>query len=405
MKWIVFLVTISMSSCKAREVAGESKSNLLTSDLAFFSAPRVRAEYLPSSAVIVSSELFLKLKRYDIASTLLKTGISKLIVLVPQGQNPDIASETWADMRKTLGPHTDQIAILPLPVAGRLGLWARDWSPLTAASSNKLGESNKSILIDQRYFNDEDAGDSSAGALSDYFRLPVVDSPIYSEGGNFMISGSGDCMITKRTLRINIRKRQPTGNTLDEGQIRELYKRLYGCTRLTIFPEMPNEMTGHIDIWAKLLNDSTVVIGSLSDSTIETMNGPLANQRTDAKEMKTYLEARAADFERLGYSVVRIPMPAPIPDRGLVFSFLNSVILNGVVVMPVFHSKPNADFLGSKYAAVSFDFPDRDLQKDYESQAIAAYSSVGYKVEQIDSTELALRGGAMHCVTMQFGIK
>jgi agmatine/peptidylarginine deiminase len=169
---------------------------------------------------------------------------------------------------------------------------------------------------------------------------------------------------------------------MDDHAIDAQYRALAGCKRTRIFPRMPSEGTGHIDMWAKFLNNNTVLVNQLEPATAQTDSSFSDNLQA----IHAYLEARVADLQAMGLTVVRIPMPLPL--AGMTRSYTNSLLLNGTALVPVYRNPA----------------PDQDLFGDYERRVKAAYEAAGFKFVPILSDSMIAQGGAVHCVTMQYGM-
>ena len=209
---------------------------------------------------------------------------------------------------------------------------------------------------------------------------------------------------------------------LDESGVTEYYKKGAGCTKVTIFPRMPYEGTGHIDMWAKFLDNDTVMVNELRQEIVD-LEWYTDEERGKVKEIQAYLEARSSDIRNLGFKLIRIPMPAPVfsyyaytdatqkklvqyPD---VFrSYTNSITVNGTAVTPRYQA---IDANGGLFDAatnvrigsmpIKEAYPDAALVQSYEDEARAAYESLGYRMNFVTVDNLISIGGAVHCVTMQ----
>jgi agmatine/peptidylarginine deiminase len=87
-----------------------------------------------------------------------------------------------------------------------------------------------------------------------------------------------------------------------------------------------------------------------------------------------------------GFRVIRIPSGVfKIKHRLFFLNYANSLIVNGVVYMPVYSS-------GSSYMGMTQEH-DRLAQRIYES--------MGYKVVPVDSTVFIYFRGSIHCTTSE----
>jgi agmatine/peptidylarginine deiminase len=180
---------------------------------------------------------------------------------------------------------------------------------------------------------------------------------------------------------------------LDEDQIADYYEKFAGCSKVTIFPRMPYEGTGHIDMWSKFLDDDTVIVGEILPETRELAVREGGAAAAFSGRIATYLDERSLDLEKLGYKVKRIPMP--VPDDYAIRSYTNSLLINGVALVPRYSLGFDIDNFSD------YSYSDGQLQSSYEAKVREAYESAGYTVKFLDSDELIAYGGAIHCVTMQ----
>ncbi len=73
---------------------------------------------------------------------------------------------------------------------------------------------------------------------------------------------------------------------------------------------MPHEPKGHIDMWAKLLDDDTIIVSEIVEQTLALFKDS-PKEMAGAREIQTYLNGRAEELATLGFRVQRVPMPLP----------------------------------------------------------------------------------------------
>jgi agmatine/peptidylarginine deiminase len=336
-------------------------------------------EYLPAKGVIIGQGLIgMSYQHPEFIDAFLNVEGVKLLVAAVSGAPTNINDSGWSVLREAVGDRTDRVKIV---AAGAQSVWARDWAPITAFELDGNGDpSGKQVALDFNYLPERIKDDAVPARLAYSLRWQRMSLPIYNEGGNFMINSRGHCLMTETVIQANGSKvAQKNDKVLDADQITDYYKRFVGCSEVYIFPAMPQETTGHIDIWAKFLDDNTVLVHALDEPTVEAAEktGGFGDQ---AREIQAYLEARVTDLKSLGYDVVTIPMPAP--EGKVVRSFINSLTLNGTAFVPSYSSATAKKLL---------------------PKAVKAYERAGYTVVTLLSDDLVEIGGAVHCVTMQFG--
>jgi agmatine/peptidylarginine deiminase len=373
------LVTTACGSGAKSQLDGHYEEATANSMAAYRGQQIVPAEYAKSDAVIVSSELVSSYGREDLVKAILDAGAKKVWVTVSRGSGQTPQSSTFSRLRQILGTNINKVQVVEQKDSGSVTVWARDWAPLSALTSD-----NQLRLLDLNYYPRRPADDATARSFAGLTGTPRVSVPVYNEGGNFMNNNRGECMMTTRVTDANADVFKTGDMVLDAEDIRQYYGEFAGCARTMIFPRMPTEGTGHIDMWGKFLNDDTVIVGQISDETLSYAN---SSNRSLALQIQRFLEARASDIAELGYNVVRIPMP--IPSANLYRSYTNSLLLNGTAIIPQY-VRSN---LGS--------YADQSLLSSYEAEVRRVYQSLGYKVVFIPSDEMIATGGAVHCVTMQ----
>jgi agmatine/peptidylarginine deiminase len=445
----------NMSSVKGHPEYIGDKYTAQTDKDTILVRPVAVPEYRDSKSVVISLTVLTSTNQHAMAKALLDSGIEKLYVMVPRvyayktaAQSPDFKAlkDLGGDLsRVVLVPAKDSAATSANLSKGEkyLTVWARDWSPQPAYTPE-----GQLVLLDFNYYSDRDADDSAARSLVELWNqdLPTsaiitspelvsrISVPVYNEGGNFMNNDDGACLMTTRVTDANnadaiavaavdnIRKKITNDEVMDKTEITRQYKEKAGCTSVHIFPRIPYEGTGHIDMWAKFLDNKTVIVNELRQEIID-LDWYTDEERAKAIEIQTYLEARAKDIAALGFDVVRIPMPAPVfgyaaylddaqtqiievPD---VFrSYTNSITVNQHAVTPRYvamdaegdvYDATTDELLGS--TPLTDAYPDAALIKAYEAEATKAYEAVGYKMNYVTVDNLISIGGAIHCTTMQ----
>lgn len=329
-------------------------------------------EFAPIRAVLVSHKIVKAYGMESFLQALLDSGLPEVQVVVPKSAPFGLSNKSRKEVLDAMGPaYASRLRFVEhnSPSANASTVWARDWAPLFATTRPTDGTPGTPRLLDFNYYPRRPVDDAVSTQL-ETTGLERVSVPVYNEGGNFMNTTQGDCFMTSRVLDANARKFRDDDMILSEAEIKAFYADFAGCVRTTIFPRMPTEGTGHIDMWAKLLGDDDVLVGEIAQE-----------DATDdlSKEVQTYLSARAADFEALDFRVHRIPMPTP--SAWLFRSYTNSLLVNGTAFVPQY----NTQWAHARYA----------------TKVESVYRRLGYKVVWIPSDTLIRDGGAVHCVTMQ----
>lgn len=351
---------------------------------------RATAEYEPSRGVIISLPLIQEYQRNDLAAAILASGIDTLWITVPKASTELLTSSTFAALRQAAGANFGKVRLVRQQLGGDLSVWARDWAPLSASVSG-----GGMRLLDFNYYPERQADDFTAQSFERLLAFDRLSIPVYNEGGNFMNNKKGHCMMTTRVTYANAFQETNDDMLLSADQIKAYYADAAGCKQTTIFPRMPYEGTGHIDMWAKFLDDQTIIVSELRDELLKLYP---RNQLDRVLRLQRYFNARADEIKKMGYKVVRIPIPGPVwSDFGDVFrSYTNSLLVNGSAIVPRYVTPAFPDL-----AAADGKYLDEAFRSKYEAEVKSIYESLGFKTSWIESDELISNAGAVHCTTMQ----
>jgi hypothetical protein len=146
-----------------------------------------------------------------------------------------------------------------------------------------------------------------------------------------------------------------------------------GCTKMIWLEPMYDELTGHLDMFFKVVDPVTLLVGSYEP----------ADHPINATILDKNAAILAAETNAQGQSLAvhRIPMPPPTPvapNPNPVFrTYVNSLQVNDLLLIPVY-----------------------PLEDAYEAEAVAVYQQLypGKTLELIDSEEVTRLGGAIHCI-------
>ncbi len=190
--------------------------------------------------------------------------------------------------------------------------------------------------------------------LGNEWDIPVYSSELRIEGGNFIADGMGICFSTNRLFEQN-------SGYLTEQEVRDQLRDYCGCETLYTLTKL-NDGTGHIDMFAKLLDEETMLVGQYtSGSEVATLNNNAA-----------LVESLTASTGNQ-YSVIRIPMPGSPSDY---WTYTNSLFVGDHILVPIY--------------GISSDTQALQIYQD----ALPGYSVVG-----IDASDVIGSGGAIHCTT------
>ena len=348
-------------------------------------------EYQPHNAVAVSYAVVGEYQNFELLKAIKDSGAKVLMALPKEHQTDPKVLRRVVD---ELG--NDHISFVNMESDESPVVWARDWGPLMTRNPNQ----DEFYFVDVNYHIDRPVGDEFPRVLDEMQLGKRLSLPVYNEGGNFMANSRGECLMSSIVLDYNAWKILDNDLVLDEKEIADTYKKMAGCREVIMLPEMPHEGTGHIDIWAKFLNDDVILLNEISHESLALMERkarrswrPVYRKMLKAtRDIRSFLAKMKTKLEEKGYTVVTIPMPIPdtslrdpneINADSLYRSYTNALILNGRVLVPRFTKSE-----GRKYV-------DHELTKFYERRVRWAYEIAGYEVVFIDADALIQDGGGL----------
>lgn len=236
-------------------------------------------------------------------------------------------------------------------------VWIRDSGPLFVQNRTDGGVEVLDARYDRPWRPDDDLLPS---ALADLWDVPTKTLELTLPGGNLLTDGQGTGFASSLIYDENPQ--------LSAARIAELMKTRCGISRFCVLTKLRWEYTGHLDVWMKLLDAETILVGGFPQSCPD----------------YPVVEANVAFLKTLktpygnSYRIIRIPQPAP---QGWVHpSYTNSLIFNNLVLVPTY-----------------------GLPTDEEALRIYRQAMPEHEVVGIDCREIIQKGGALHCLAM--GVK
>lgn len=246
--------------------------------------------------------------------------------------------------------------------------WCRDYMPVKASDSELvLFSYNPSYL---REYETHRKTIPNQKDICEVLELNVRTSDIILDGGAIEIQGK-KAIISDRVLSENT-------TSWKEG-IPELINRikvLLKLDELIVVPADPWDFTGHVDGMVRFINDDTVLVNDLTglDKKME-QEHPLMKAIYDNWKRNLFA---SLEFAKLKPYSVTLPCTVHenVKDKSAVGIYMNFLILEKCIVMPVFGDMKN-DIVAQKV-----------LEKAY-----------GKPVIPVESKKLAEEGGIINCVT------
>ena len=235
--------------------------------------------------------------------------------------------------------------------------WMRDCGPFFVYDSVDC-----LVAIDPKYYEHLPRSDGIPDFFCQRYCFDCYDLDLKYDGGNFMTDGKG---LFASTDYFFVRNSELTPERADS-----LMKTYFGCERFIVFKVFEEYLPfGHIDMWAKFLNTSTVLVSQVSNpNTVE----------------YTFLENAASIFDTLKthsgdtFNVLRLPM-VRMNRMSRYCTYTNSLILDNQVFLPV------------------YDHPN-------DSLAIATYQTAlpGHEIIPINCQHFSpWSWGAIHCLARE----
>ncbi len=245
-------------------------------------------------------------------------------------------------------------------------IWIRDYGP------HFIWQDSALAIANSQYYPTRSLDNFIPELLgSDHFQVPTYDMGLYYSGGNFLPGPYRSGYVTGLVNLDN-----PSSAGFDASFIAELYQAYQGIDTLHVMPQLPSsvDLTGHIDMWMYIIDDTTVIIS-------EFLPGSNSTAISITNNAVTYMEDR-------GFTVYRTPAwNAPHPDYGYNthWTYTNALRVNDRIFISTF---------GETYLPYA----------DEDAQALAVWqAAAGPDVEivQINSYPIIWAAGAIHCITMQ----
>ncbi len=238
-------------------------------------------------------------------------------------------------------------------------VWMRDYGPWWIYTKDGDRE-----IVDLIYNRPRPDDDKFPAWLGRKIGIPVHPTQLVLPGGNLILDGHGVAVMTDVVFDPS----QGGDPSLTREDVERYMKEYFGCRKVIFLKHMNRDGTGHVDMFCKLLNDETVIVGEYADAS----DGAPGNKEI----LDENAAILAAETNGLGrkFKVVRIPMP---PYRyGTTYTYTNSLICNDKVLVPIYGF-------------------------DTDEEALRIYKRLlpGADVKGFDCSYIIGANGAIHCIT------
>lgn len=253
-------------------------------------------------------------------------------------------------------------------------VWCRDHGPIFV----KHRESGEVAVTDWGFnawggkFPPYDLDDSIPRQVADKLGMKRFEGGMILEGGAIEINGAGQLLTTEAVL-LNANRNPHLSREEIERNLREGL----GVQDILWLKEgiEGDDTDGHIDDLARFVDPSTILACVENDR--GSPNHAILND--NLRHLRSF-----ADGSGRGFEVVEMPLPEACQVPGwrlpvLPASYVNFLIVNGGVLVPIFRQRKNDDRALGMLREL---FPDREV--------------VG-----IDCLDLVEEGGTLHCISQQ----
>jgi agmatine deiminase len=243
-------------------------------------------------------------------------------------------------------------------------VWIRDYGP----NSVYVNDVDSMFLVDWIYNRPRPKDDVIPQAIGDHLGIDVYETTtnpwrLVNTGGNYCSDGFGNAFASELILEDN--------PTLSIAEIDTIQNRFLGVDRYTKMEILPYDGIHHIDMHFKLLNEETLLVAEYPAGVAD---GP------QIEDNLNYVLNNFNSVFGTPYKVVRIPSPPSVsgyyPPTGYYRTYTNSLILNKLVLVPLYYEQ-------------------------YDTTALRIYREAmpGYTVVGINCEQVIQASGAIHCIS------
>ena len=244
-------------------------------------------------------------------------------------------------------------------------VWVRDYGPWWI-----IEPENSLAIIDLVYNRPRPLDDTYPESAAGYFGINYYGLGLIEAGGNMLLDGQGAVIVSN----VIFDGSQGFDPTLTQDQLEQYFLDYFGVHKVIVTPHLINDGTGHIDMFVKLINDSTIIVGEYENQSAGYPgNYDICNQVASQLANETNGAGRP-------FNIVRMPMPSF--NNGITYTYINSLIVNNKVLVPIY--------------GISTEFANDD-------SVLALYETIMPGVEAVgfDCNQIIPANGAIHCIAMK----
>jgi agmatine/peptidylarginine deiminase len=244
-------------------------------------------------------------------------------------------------------------------------VWVRDYGPWWI-----IEPENSLAIIDLVYNRPRPLDDTYPESAAGYFGINYYGLGLIEAGGNMLLDGQGAVIVSN----VIFDGSQGFDPTLTQDQLEQYFLDYFGVHKVIVTPHLINDGTGHIDMFVKIINDSTIIVGEYENQSAGYPgNYDICNQVASQLANETNGAGRP-------FNIVRMPMPPY--NNGITYTYINSLIVNNKVLVPIY--------------GISTEFANDD-------SVLALYETIMPGVEAVgfDCNQIIPANGAIHCIAMK----
>lgn len=342
------------------------------------------------------------------------------------------------------GPELEQQARSRLPAdaleSGRIEIieipyvefWARDMGPVFVVTEEGelaiadfnfdawgYGDTTEAETITEEKFDERSAG---------YMDLPLISSPLISEGGNREVNGKGTLMVVE-AVELD---RNPG---MSKAGIEAEFRRLLGVKKViwlkegvyedqhTFLGPIPTEnggkaytvvtTNGHIDEFARFVGPRTILLAKVDSSDLD---DPIARENHRRMEENYDILRKATDQDGQPFEIIRVPMPKTILGKmkpgDSVYDYISTLDYEDGSEFPVGEpvtvvaAASYLNFLITNHAIIAQRYwregwDESIRERDEEVRRILSGVFPEREIVMLDALAVNYGGGGIHCITMQ----
>lgn len=312
--------------------------------------------YAPAEFDSVAGIIFAWESYYDLLTELIKEVSEEdtAWVVVDNAGDESSASNTLSNA----GVNMDHVVFQQIATNS---VWIRDYGPWWIYQPD-----GSRAIMDLVYNRPRPQDDAYPENLAmewniDYYGLGLVEA-----GGNMLLDGTGQVLVSNIIFDAS----QGFDPDLTVDELEQYFHDYFGVDKVIITDHLDSDGTGHIDMFVKIINDTTVIVGEYA-----TPSSGAGDNYNICNNVAAQIAGETNGNGR-PYTVVRMLMPSY--SGGVTYTYINSLIANKKVYVPV------------------YGFATDQAALDQYQQLMPGYEIIGF-----DCNEIIQANGAIHCIAMK----